>query len=932
MACYLCLFTDISVLRALLSSLAEKLQIKVTLRRASQEMEGAAIVWKEVCATVPNFSRIVQSRDGCDVLHFSGHGVPARDGKPPALTFEDDNGLCHLMPGSNLKELFLAAEFSKRVKCVFVSACHSEDIGKAFEEANVPHVVAVAAKSRVHDEASIKFADMFYNSLINGSSVKTAFDSAKYSVEKDPMVGSIEARKFVLMGKGDPAKSKPFASLARGSFRTESKHTHTDCNDVASPFVGRGITVSRIYEAIRTGERFVSIIGERGIGKTEVALKVAKFAEYRLNLGHIFQVTLTGMENNTDDIVRAFSVALGVRELPTEMAGVLVKFRERFSTHSDHRYLCVLDGVDRLRGNPTVWGSFQTFFSRLLRCTGAIRFIVASVQSIALVDSTTREKVFRLQRLDALTTTDLLLQCSRNLRRAEIGIDGYASYRGILSSLSRTAAVEALAGHPGATRRLAVLLDKDPEKYRLDNPAIATTTVPALLRELLSDPGAESDKEGEFMGRPKVVPTPDSVRVVRGALATLPQPARSECFEFWVEASLREAESVAPKVSLRLKRPGRGDAAVARSGAAPPPAPPAAVAEGVGARGGAGGGTGTVATSPEYGESPTPASTESGSGGAAGPGTTDPDGTDPRHSMPPGVPGGAILYRRSSDLDEQDPRAGMPPGVPGGQVLYKSEVWAPSPPSAGGVSMARPQSSGSERARGRTAPGTSSGGTPNPGHGHAVDPSSASNSGTVLPVDIRVPLPWARVSETMNVWFKRIAPEAAAARLLSEADFSFFKGSSRLSMVDEEGMVYLIAFAQKMPLFLAWMHMMLRIQYDWAQPGRIAGWLNGEQAGKMLVSEGPTEGKFLIRFSESSPGKLVICCLRRGPAGYSISQTQVEVLEHGRMRIPAVLSDGTQTTYTLDSLDELILRLTTCVVLYPNTPKRLAFAMRHPAS
>eukprot|EP00494_Astrolonche_serrata_P027131 UN27394 len=56
--------------------------------------------------------------------------------------------------------------------------CHSEDIGKEFVKAGVPHVIAVNNPYEVKDSLATKFARSFYESLLMNRTVKESFDRA----------------------------------------------------------------------------------------------------------------------------------------------------------------------------------------------------------------------------------------------------------------------------------------------------------------------------------------------------------------------------------------------------------------------------------------------------------------------------------------------------------------------------------------------------------------------------------------------------------------------------------------------------------------------------------------------------------------------------------------------------------------------------------
>ena len=77
------------------------------------------------------------------IIHISCHGDYDEDSKEYFLAFEEkDTAILDKMSEKRFKRL-LGEGHDHRVHLAFVSACHSEMIGKLFLEAKVPVVVAV---------------------------------------------------------------------------------------------------------------------------------------------------------------------------------------------------------------------------------------------------------------------------------------------------------------------------------------------------------------------------------------------------------------------------------------------------------------------------------------------------------------------------------------------------------------------------------------------------------------------------------------------------------------------------------------------------------------------------------------------------------------------------------------------------------------------
>lgn len=65
---------------------------------------------------------------------------------------------------------------AQKVRIVFISACHSEKIGKMFKRYGVPVVIAINKSMEVLDDAAQKFAQGFYDSLMSMQSPEKAFN------------------------------------------------------------------------------------------------------------------------------------------------------------------------------------------------------------------------------------------------------------------------------------------------------------------------------------------------------------------------------------------------------------------------------------------------------------------------------------------------------------------------------------------------------------------------------------------------------------------------------------------------------------------------------------------------------------------------------------------------------------------------------------
>jgi ketopantoate hydroxymethyltransferase len=67
----------------------------------------------------------------------------------------------------------------RNVQFVCISACHSERFGQMFAAAGVPHVICVDWRERVADSAAKELARTMYRNLLQGQTVRQAFEAAK---------------------------------------------------------------------------------------------------------------------------------------------------------------------------------------------------------------------------------------------------------------------------------------------------------------------------------------------------------------------------------------------------------------------------------------------------------------------------------------------------------------------------------------------------------------------------------------------------------------------------------------------------------------------------------------------------------------------------------------------------------------------------------
>ena len=250
--------------------------------------------------------------DGCQLLHYSGHGLSYldRDGRRRTqLAFEDGFGATHALEVEKLTALVDAGTDggAQGLKLVFVSACHSAMGGEAFIAAGVAHVVAVRREAQLQDKAACAFADQFYSALFRGRTVRQSFDIAKQAVGTDPSIvrAELESDKFVLLPVGsDRHDVALYDELPNGPLLDLSPSPGLTNLPAFFPlqFVGRQLEWQQLVStAIRHEKRVITLVGGGGLGKSSLALATAHYLYERCTFpGGVFYVAARGAVNQSE--------------------------------------------------------------------------------------------------------------------------------------------------------------------------------------------------------------------------------------------------------------------------------------------------------------------------------------------------------------------------------------------------------------------------------------------------------------------------------------------------------------------------------------------------------------------------------------------------------------------------------------------------------
>lgn len=334
---------------------------EITMLRDCLGRTNRQIRLKVDVATPKNLKSLVTL--GAVMIHYSGHGAP------DLLAFENENGGFIPLGGELLKNLLRAGDRNVRTKVVFVSACHSESAGCKFVDAGIEHVIALKNDERVTDRLSRDFAYRFYFELVRGGTVQYSFDTAAQ------LHGET---KFLLLPSNTSHDVVIFNDVPPGPYIDETSPLAPNyCDSVPKCFVGRTTEMAQIFLQFANKSRLVTIIGERGIGKTVLALKTCSHMNERHLFDGIYFIPLCQYafgSGNNDDLFysqeRLAELMISGMKEKLEGANALGELVSKLNNHKrnrsqsggEHRdlsVLFVLDGCDDFLPTAGTWTGQQ---------------------------------------------------------------------------------------------------------------------------------------------------------------------------------------------------------------------------------------------------------------------------------------------------------------------------------------------------------------------------------------------------------------------------------------------------------------------------------------------------------------------------------------------------------------------------------------------
>ncbi|MCG8423006.1 MAG: SUMF1/EgtB/PvdO family nonheme iron enzyme [Proteobacteria bacterium] len=164
---------------------AEVRRIKERLRRGSHR-DRFELIYEPAVRTSDLSLHLAEHAP--HIVHISSHGASSDSGE---LVFEDSTGNAKPVPVAALAKLF--STLQGRIRCVVLSACHSEQQATAL----IKHIdCVIGVSSQINDHTAAIFAERFYGTLSCGKSIQTAFTVARNDLQVDCLQGG---RNIVLL-------------------------------------------------------------------------------------------------------------------------------------------------------------------------------------------------------------------------------------------------------------------------------------------------------------------------------------------------------------------------------------------------------------------------------------------------------------------------------------------------------------------------------------------------------------------------------------------------------------------------------------------------------------------------------------------------------------------------------------------------------------
>ncbi|MHC4559364.1 MAG: tetratricopeptide repeat protein [Planctomycetota bacterium] len=234
---------------------------------------------------------------GCQILHYSGHGIPPENGG--GLLLEDAQGNKRPTAVSELLQVLKIAE--RDLRLAVISGCQTaktlnisgfRNLARGLLDQNIPAVIAM--QFSISDDAGLILAENLYPRLLEGQSLDVALAASRRALlhNEDVRIQADALAPVLFASNSTPLQTKD-AESAKATVKPEIDFSfHLPLPQLSFGFYGR----RKEYRAIRDGllhknHRAIIIHGIGGIGKTALVSHTANRLREHFNGIYAFDCT-----------------------------------------------------------------------------------------------------------------------------------------------------------------------------------------------------------------------------------------------------------------------------------------------------------------------------------------------------------------------------------------------------------------------------------------------------------------------------------------------------------------------------------------------------------------------------------------------------------------------------------------------------------------
>ena len=139
------------------------------------------------CADEKIFRNLIKKQT--KILHISSHGyLEDYNYHDYCLTLEEKGSEQHINKDILNEILKASTEQIQKIDLIIISTCYSQQLGELFIQNNAKNVIYIHGYTEISNLASVKFTEYFYDELIKGNNIKTAFNKSKDRLKLDRMM------------------------------------------------------------------------------------------------------------------------------------------------------------------------------------------------------------------------------------------------------------------------------------------------------------------------------------------------------------------------------------------------------------------------------------------------------------------------------------------------------------------------------------------------------------------------------------------------------------------------------------------------------------------------------------------------------------------------------------------------------------------------